>query len=75
MTPLMSVSLLSVGVSIGFVVAGVFNSRDEETEHGLAIQPKSYSISAAVKQISEAPPNVILVCSHAGLCPQTAGVP
>ena len=48
MTLLMSISLLSVGVSIGFVVAGVFNSRDEETEHGLANQPKSFSKSAAV---------------------------
>jgi len=32
MTFLMSVSLLSVGMSIGFVVAGLFNSHDEEVE-------------------------------------------
>jgi hypothetical protein len=29
MTLLMSISLLSVGVSIGFVIAGVFSSTDE----------------------------------------------
>ena len=29
MTVLMSISLLSVGVSIGFVIAGVFSSTDE----------------------------------------------
>lgn len=30
MTILMSISLLSVGVSIGFVMAGVFSNADEE---------------------------------------------
>jgi hypothetical protein len=34
MTLLMSVSLLSVGVSIGFVIAGLCNNEDTENRQG-----------------------------------------
>jgi hypothetical protein len=37
MTILMSISLLSVGVSIGFVIAGVFSSTDETV--GAVVSP------------------------------------
>jgi hypothetical protein len=49
MTFLLSVALLSVGASIGFVLASVFNIQDEEAET-FGAQQKSFSKNAAVSQ-------------------------
>ena len=49
MTFLLSVALLSVGASIGFVLANVFNIQDEEAET-VGAQQKSFSKNAAVSE-------------------------
>jgi hypothetical protein len=49
MTFLLSVALLSVGASIGFVLASVFNIQDEEAET-VGAQQKSFSKNATVSQ-------------------------
>ncbi len=49
MTFLLSVALLSVGASIGFVLANVFNIQEEEAET-VGAQQKSFSKGAGVSE-------------------------
>jgi hypothetical protein len=52
MTFLLSVALLSVGASIGFVLANVFNIQDDEAET-VGAQQKSFPKSAAVSKLAK----------------------